>query len=77
MSGGKHEIMAQDKNNEFHFSFFPFECGLNGEIIQNEYYKDENGKSKVFKRIPSCEKSNLCYPSETFYLLSGEPYSKT
>ena len=54
--------------------FFPFERGLNGEVIQKEYYKDENGKSKIFKRIPSCEKSDLCYSNETFYLPSGEPF---
>ena len=74
MPSGPHEIMANDKNSEFHLGFFPFERGLNGEVIQKEYYKDENGKPKVFKRVPSIEKSNLSYPNETYYLPSGEPF---
>lgn len=81
MPGGAHEVMAQEQNKRIPLGFFCFVRGLNGEVISKEYYTEElpNGEkvTKVFKRIPDLERSQLCYPDQIQHLDSGEPFKMT
>lgn len=61
---GEHELVAQNKNNEFHIGFFPFIRGKEGEIVSRNYYQtNENGETvtMICERPSSLEQTQLSY----------------
>ena len=81
---GEHEIIAKEKNSDFHIGAFPFERLADGTIISKGYYHDEHGNpccketiigSRLAKEIFDKEKMDfggcqLCITSpEYVYIL--------
>lgn len=61
---GEHELVAQNRNNEFHIGFFPFVRGKQGEIISRGYFQtNENGEriTMICERPSTLEQTELIY----------------
>lgn len=61
---GEHELVAQNRNNEFHIGFFPFVRGKQGEIISRGYFQtNENGEriTMICERPSTLEQTELSY----------------
>ena len=61
---GEHELVAQNRNNEFHLGFFPFVRGKEGEINSRGYFQtNENGENvtMICERPSTLEQTQLSY----------------
>lgn len=60
---GEHELIANNKNNEFHIGFYEFRRRTDNSIVVREYYK-ENDETKIFESIIPKELSDLKFSDE-------------